>query len=338
MPLRRLRGLCGSSDNRPSPPRALNGPDLDEHVKLLEAVVDNFPGGISLFDRNHRLVLCNHQQLHLLDYPDSLFAQGAPTLEQIFRLNAQRGEYGSSDPVEDQVRERMALVMERRTHVYERTRPNGTVVQVRGVPLDGGGFVTTYLDVTEQRRSQSQIAYMAHHDALTGLPNRILFRDRLEQAIARARRGKKLAVHYIDLDRFKPINDSLGHAAGDQLLVLVAARMRAAIREMDTVARLGGDEFAIIQVEIEHRSDAEFLARRVIEAVSEPCEIFDQPVTVGATVGIAISADQADQCDALLQKADVALYDCKREAPGTCRVYSIMSKDVRAVDEFTTAA
>ena len=215
--------------------------NLLERTRLLEVVVANFPGGISVFDSDLRMVLCNEQQKRLLEYPDDLFADGYPSLEEIYRLNAIRGEYGPGDP-EALVKVRMDLAREQKEHVFERTRPNGTVLEIRGMPLEGGGFVTTYLDVTSQRRSQAEIAHMAHHDPLTDLPNRSLFQDRLERAVARARCGEMIALHFLDLDRFKPVNDEMGHAAGDALLQAVAGRINAAKRETDLVARLGGDE------------------------------------------------------------------------------------------------
>src|SRR5262245_2818237 len=179
---------------------------LRERVRLLEAVIENFPGGISLFDRNLRMLLCNEQQKRLLDYPDDLFSEGFPTLETLYRFNAGRGEYGPGD-VEEHVARRVALAREGKAHVFERTRPNGTVLEIRGMPLQGGGFVTTYLDVTEQRRRQAMIAHLAHHDTLTNLPNRVLFADRLKTAIALAKRMGVVALHYLDIDKFKSVND-----------------------------------------------------------------------------------------------------------------------------------
>ena len=209
--------------------------------------------------------MCNERQKRLLDYPDSLFANGFPTLEELFRFNAARGEYGPGD-AHEQVARRVALLKERKPHVYERTRPNGTVIEVRGVPIEGGGFVTTYFDVTEQRRTQALVAHMAHHDTLTDLPNRALFSDRLQTAVALARRSGLMAVHYLDIDNFKPVNDNLGHKAGDELLVSVAGRLRGTVRDNDTVARLGGDEFAIVQTGIRAHGDAAVLAKRVLGA------------------------------------------------------------------------
>ncbi|MBA3446564.1 MAG: diguanylate cyclase, partial [Pseudaminobacter sp.] len=294
---------------------------LRERVRLLEAVVENFPGGISLFDRDMQMVLCNEGQKKLLDYPDDLFANGFPSLEDLFRFNAARGEYGPGDQNEHVAR-RVALVGESRAHLYERTRPNGTVLQIRGVPIEGGGFLTTYLDVTEQRRDQALIAHMAHHDALTGLPNRALFADRLQTAAALARRGSLMAVHYLDVDNFKQVNDTLGHQAGDELLIEIANRLQAAVRDNDTVARLGGDEFAIIQTGIVKRPDASVLARRVVARCAAPFMLAGKPVTVGVSIGIALCPNDGLSTDEVLRKADTALYRSKSAGRGRFTFFS----------------
>lgn len=293
---------------------------LRDRIRLLEAVIENFPGGISLYDKDLQMVLCNERQKELLEYPDELFGKGYPTLEELFRFNARRGEYGPGD-IELQVKKRMALVREMKPHTYERARPNGTIVEVRGVPLEGGGFVTTYFDVTEQRRNQALIAHMAHHDPLTDLPNRMLFSDRLQSAIALAKRGAMMAVHYIDVDNFKPVNDNLGHQAGDDLLKGVAERMRASVRENDTLARLGGDEFAIVQTGIHQAGDAAVLAKRVLARVAEPFALCGSDVRVGLSIGIAVAPRDGLSTDELLMKADSALYGSKSAGRGRFTFY-----------------
>jgi diguanylate cyclase (GGDEF)-like protein len=294
---------------------------LRERVRLLEAVIENFPGGISLYDADLRMLVCNEQQKRMLDYPEALFEQGHPTLESMFRFNAERGEYGPGD-VEEQVARRMALARERKPHVYERTRPNGTVLEIRGTPLAGGGFVTTYLDVTEQRRTQALVAHMAHHDTLTNLPNRALFADRLGTAIALAKRSGIVAVHYLDVDRFKPVNDELGHQAGDALLVEIATRLAGTVRENDTVARLGGDEFAIVQTGIRSARDAAVLARRLLREMSRPFDVLGHAVEVGASVGIALAPSDGTTIDEILRNADTALYRSKSNGRGRFTFYA----------------
>jgi diguanylate cyclase (GGDEF)-like protein len=293
---------------------------LRGRIKLLEAVIENFPGGISLFDHNLQMVLCNEQQKELLDYPDALFANGFPTLEGLFRFNAARGEYGPG-AIEDHVERRMSLVRECKPHVYERTRPNGTVLEVRGMPLEGGGFVTIYLDVTEQRRNQALIAHMAHHDTLTGLPNRALFADRLQNAIALAKRSGMAAVHYLDIDRFKPVNDELGHQAGDALLMAVANRLVRTVRENDTAARLCGDEFAIVQTGMNRRRDASALAGRLLREMAQPFDVLGRQILIGVSVGIAVVPDDGTTMDEVLRKADTALYRSKSDGRGRFTFY-----------------
>ena len=289
---------------------------LRERVRMLEAVIENFPGGISLYDAEGKMILCNAQQRALLDYPDELFAHGMPTLETLFRFNAERGEYGPG-PVEEHVARRLSRLRERAPHHYERVRPNGTVLEIRGMPISGGGFLTTYLDVTQQRRTQQLVAHMAHHDPLTDLPNRILLSDRLQTAIAYAKRGGMMAVHFLDIDNFKPVNDNMGHKAGDELLISIADRLRGSIRENDTVARLGGDEFAIVQTGIRSESDAAVLARRIIARIATPFAIMDRQVNVSVSIGIACAPGHGTTTDELLAKADAALYRSKAE--GRCR-------------------
>jgi diguanylate cyclase (GGDEF)-like protein len=294
---------------------------LRERIRLFEAVIENFPGGISLFDSNLQMVLCNDEQKRLLDYPDELFAQGFPSLEGLFRFNAARGEYGPGD-IDEQVSRRMSLARERKAHVYERTRPNGTVLEIRGTPLKGGGFVTTYLDVTEQRRTQALIAHMAHHDTLTNLPNRALFADRLQTAIALVKRAGLIAVHYLDIDRFKPVNDELGHEAGDALLVAIAGRLRHTLRENDTVARLGGDEFAVVQTGIREQNDASVLASRLVREVARPFDILGNDIRVGASIGVALAPSDGTTMDEILRKADSALYRSKSKGRGCFTFFS----------------
>jgi diguanylate cyclase (GGDEF)-like protein len=288
---------------------------LRERVRLLEAVIENFPGGISLFDDHLQMVLCNRRQQEMLEYPPEMMADGYPSMEQLFRFNAARGEYGPGD-VETIVAKKMTLARKREAHCYDRTRPNGTIIEVRGMPLTGGGFVTTYLDVTEQRRTQALLAHMAQHDPLTDLPNRMLFHDRLKTAIAQVKRGGMMAVHYLDLDDFKPVNDNLGHQAGDELLIGVSRRLRQAVREYDTIARLGGDEFAIVQTQIHEARDAAVLAGRLLKKFSAPFSVGGAEVSVGVSIGIAVAPDDGLSSDDLLIKADNALYRSKSGGRG----------------------
>jgi diguanylate cyclase (GGDEF)-like protein len=173
----------------------------------------------------------------------------------------------------------------------------------------------------EQRRSQAQIAHLAHHDPLTGLANRLLLRTRLDEAVARARRGQACAVLCLDLDHFKDVNDTLGHAFGDLLLLAVTQRIRTVVRETDTIGRLGGDEFAVVQTGVEHPGDAELLAQRLIAALGAPFDLDGNHVIAGTSIGIAVAPDDGLDSDQLLQNADMALYRAKSASRGSYRFF-----------------
>lgn len=168
-------------------------------------------------------------------------------------------------------------------------------------------------DVTERKRTERQIVHMAHHDALTGLANRALFLEKVDEALARVRRyGGEFAVLLLDLDRFKAVNDSLGHPAGDALLKMVADRLRAATRETDVLARLGGDEFAILQdLTADHKEGAIVLANRILEAIAAPYRIDRHDVNIGTSIGISLAPDDAQDANTLLKNSDLALYKSK---------------------------
>ena len=311
------------SSSKPAKPDAEQPGEeqLQGRIRLLEAVVNNFPGGLLLFDQDLRLVLCNRQQIDLLEYPEALFANGNPTLEDIVRVNAERGEYGPGS-VEGHVATKMALVEQKCAHVFERTRPNGTVLEIRGVPLADGGFVTTYLDVTERRKNQSLIEHMALHDAVTGLPNRTKLTCHLKRALEQIEDDLPFAVHYIDLDGFKPINDNHGHEVGDNVLQSVAGRLLDSVRESDLVARIGGDEFIILQFGIRTARDAEHIAKRVIKAISRTHVLNDQPHAIGASIGISVAPYDGTVSEDLVRKADSAMYRSKQSGGNQFFFYS----------------
>ena len=188
--------------------------------------------------------------------------------------------------------------------------------------------VAVLSDITDRKRAEEELRLMASFDALTGLPNRTLLLQRLSRAISRSRRHRQsLAVLFLDLDRFKQINDSLGHAAGDELLRAVAARMREAVREVDTVARLAGDEFVLLIEELEHSRDAQIAAARVIERFTLPFNLSGTDVVVSPSIGMALFPDDADKPDELLKCADLAMYAAKAAGRNTVRSYHSEQSD-----------
>ncbi|WP_421736628.1 putative bifunctional diguanylate cyclase/phosphodiesterase [Caulobacter sp.] len=172
-------------------------------------------------------------------------------------------------------------------------------------------------DIAERKRAEAQIARLAHYDPLTELPNRVLFQRHLGEALSRRRRkGDQLAVHFIDLDRFKSVNDTLGHPIGDELLRIAAERLRGCVRDGDTVARLGGDEFAVVQTGLSDLTGATRLAERVVKAMAAPFDLHGHHVVIGASVGVSVAPSDGDDADELLKKADMALYRAKADGRG----------------------
>jgi diguanylate cyclase (GGDEF)-like protein/PAS domain S-box-containing protein len=402
-----------------------------QHCQL-QTVIESIPSAVSLFDSNANLALFNAEFPRLLDLPADIVKPGV-SLETLFRYNAQRGEYGPGDP--EQI---VAALMERSRHLtahrFERSRPNGKTLEIRGVPLAEGGFVTIYTDITERRTSaereqlaqkvyshtpagiiftdeehrilsinpattqmtghepfeligqtvfglinlddglteitlQAQISlrgtwngeievtqkngkdfpagarinrvddpqsglpahyiwiladiterkqseermrHIAQHDALTGLPNRMALLMRLAQLLPEARRhGWKIAMMFLDLDRFKIINDTLGHQIGDELLREVACRLSSVVRETDFVARLGGDEFVIVLPGIASAADAAAVAGKAIAALSSSIEANGHELHTSPSIGISLFPDDGPDGDTILKNADTAMYHAK---------------------------
>lgn len=198
-----------------------------------------------------------------------------------------------------------------------------TISTVRDNDGNVGNYVAVFSDITMVKSSQMQLDHMAHHDPLTDLPNRTLLDDRLAHAINRSRRhDSSLAILFIDLDRFKNVNDTLGHPIGDMLLQDVAKRLQGLLREQDTVARLGGDEFIILIEELEKPEVAETIATKVIDAISRPFTIQSQELFIGASIGISIFPDDGDDAAALIKFADAAMYRAKEQGRNTYQFYT----------------
>ena len=200
---------------------------------------------------------------------------------------------------------------------------NLTVTQLRGDDKSVTGYLLVAYDITEQKRAKEQIEHIAHHDNLTGLPNRTLLQDRLEHALLRGKRqGGRLAVLMMDLDRFKRINDTLGHLAGDQLLQTVAERLLSSVRESDTVCRMGGDEFVILLPDITEPNDVDRVCNKILELVSQPISIGLNSLVVTPSIGFSLYPDHGSNCDELLENADVAMYQVKQAGRSGFKVFN----------------
>lgn len=417
---------------------------LQQQHNLLETIIENIPSAVSFIDNNQILALHNEEFRRLLDIPQSLIEQKPLTLEMLFRFNAERGEYGPGES-ESIVRELLARVKSPKEHHFERTRPNGKILDIRGAPLPNGGFVTTYTDISERRASEEReqlaqkvfahtptgivvtddaqrivsvnpatvlmtgyepyeiightifglidlnstlsaeqiqqeidlrttwsseigilcksgelsptgirvsrvddpqsgqalhyiwiladiterkqaeerMRHIAQTDSLTGLPNRLTLQIRLAQLLPEARRHQwQIAIMFIDLDRFKIINDTLGHQIGDELLRDVAIRLSRVVRETDFVARLGGDEFVILLPAICGPADAAVIANKIIGALSSPVITDGHELHTSPSIGISIFPDDGSDGDTILKNADTAMYHAKSAGRNNYQFYA----------------
>lgn len=285
----------------------------------LDAALTHMSQGLCLYDREGRLQVVNRRFCEIFDISPELVRPGM-TFEDVLRLSVAAGNHGSQT-VADLLVECQEFLARRRSGNYLQQLSDGRIVSIAHRSTSDGGWLISCEDVTEQQRAQSQIAFMARHDALTRLPNRALFGERLERAVAEAGRGIGFAVFCIDLDNFKQINDTLGHPVGDALLCAVADRISACVREVDTVARLGGDEFAVVQSEVRTVEEAERLAQRIVESVGAPYELVGHRIIVGCSVGIALAPGDGMSREKLLKNADMALYRSKMDGRGTWRFF-----------------
>ncbi|MEN3349826.1 MAG: hypothetical protein V7632_3461 [Bradyrhizobium sp.] len=293
--------------------------ELHETNLRLDAALTHMSQGLCLYNSEARLQVANRRFCEIFDISPELVVPGM-TMEDIFGLSIAAGNHGNCTVV-DLMAERDRSLAQSEGGNYLQHLADGRIISIAQRPTSDDGWLVTCEDVTEQQRAESQIAFMARHDALTRLPNRTLLAERIELAVAQAGRGLGFAVLCLDLDNFKQVNDTLGHPVGDELLCAVAGRLNACVREIDTVARLGGDEFAIIQSGVHDSAEAEHLARRIVECVGVPYELNGHRVVVGCSAGISMSPGDGTSGEKLLKNADVALYRAKMEGRGTWRFF-----------------
>jgi diguanylate cyclase (GGDEF)-like protein len=306
--------LRAAADARRSSERA-----AEEKSYLLETTLNHMDQGLVMIAADDTVAVCNRRAMELLDLPAELMCR-QPRWSDVLKHQWEASEFVRTDATLQEFIRRSALLDG--PLVYDRERPNGTFLEVRTTPLPDGKAVRTYTDITERKQAEQRVDFLAHHDAMTGLPNRVLLNDRLSQALARTTRsGSPVAVLTLDLDRFKEINDTYGHDVGDHVLVQAADRLRGAVRAADTVARIGGDEFVVIQCDAPQPEAAVELAQRLVEALSRPFDVGNQLAAIGGSVGIALLPGDGDTAADLLKNSDIALYRAKADGRGTFRLF-----------------
>jgi diguanylate cyclase (GGDEF)-like protein len=297
--------------------------EVHQQKLRLDTAINNMGEGLCMFDGNKRLVVCNDRYAQIYRLPPKLLRPGTAHHAIIHhRIINRILKCDGSSSATDQVLSKLRALPNDASSSRIDELSDGRLICVTRQPMEGGGWVATHRDVTEQQRTEARMAYIAKHDALTDLPNRVMLREEMVRALSvTATGGADLAVLVLDLDRFKEINDTLGHPVGDSLLQAVAARLRACIRKSALIARLGGDEFAVIERVSDPVIEATAIAESIRQALSEPFDLGDHHVTTGATIGIAVAPYDGLNSDQILKGADLALYSAKSSARGTFRFY-----------------
>ncbi len=288
---------------------------------LFDAALNNMSQGLLMTDRHHRLIVHNNRFLDLFAIDPEAFSTGLSTHEIFERMQA-----SSQFPVEvleGAYLKQYGLAEAQQSGSFVMTGEDGRAIAISQRPIADGGWIATYEDVSEQRRAEEHVRFAAHHDALTSLPNRVLFRIRLDEMITSLTHpGIGLALLYVDLDKFKQVNDTLGHPVGDALLEAAGRRLLNCLRDTDIIARLGGDEFAIAHLSSDLPAAAEQLAQRLIDTLSAPYKLEGHTIIGGASIGIALTDTAEMDPDTLLKNADMALYQSKAKGRGIFSVFA----------------
>ncbi|MCG6122540.1 MAG: EAL domain-containing protein [Microvirga sp.] len=304
--------------------------------RILAVALATMDQGLMLIEADGRVPVINSRAAELLDLPAD-FVDSRPCFDAIIKFQQERGEFTVSAQELQQIIETQLAHGDR--FDYERTRPNGTVLEVRTVPVAGGGVVRTFTDISARKAAENEVRRMANHDALTGLPNRAAFTERLNQALEAAENeGTTVSLLLIDLDEFKDVNDLLGHDAGDELLRQTAERLTAMVRPCDMVARLGGDEFAVIVVAPQTLDQTARFAGRLVDRLRATFEYRGRTLSTRASIGVAAFPDHHRDAVELMKDADIALYRAKAEGRTRAVVYDdhareVMHQRVRIVHE-----
>jgi diguanylate cyclase (GGDEF)-like protein len=285
----------------------------------LDAALNNMSQGLGMFDAEGRVVVCNNRFARMYGLSPEQVRPGT-TLREIVERRIANGFYSGASSAE-YLSQQLAPVVRSSNTVEELS--DGRAIFISCQPMADGGWVATHEDISERRLVEKQIAHMASHDPLTGLANRTQLIERLNKALTELpSSGGSLAVHFIDLDRFKAVNDTFGHDGGDVLLRTSAERLRAMTRPDDEVARLGGDEFVAIQTGVNCREDAERFAGRLTDALRAPVRFSGHEILATVSAGFALAPADGDSAERLLKRADLALYRAKGDGRNCIRSYS----------------
>lgn len=296
---------------------------LEQLASWLEIALNNIGRGLSMFDGERRLLLCNATYAEIYNLPESLTRIGTP-LADILNYHSRRSSIASPDlgMRDTWITDHTAKLAEGKPFHNIQKLADGRIIQVNYHPLPDGGWVDLQEDITEKRRAEEKIEWLARHDALTEVANRFHFRERLESQFLCLDPRQGFALHWIDLDHFKEVNDTLGHPVGDALLTSVAKRLRGGVRTGDFLARLGGDEFAVIQAGASRPELADEFSRRLIDILQQPHDVLGHRLNINASIGVALAPSHGQAPEELLKAADVALYRAKSMGRGRHAIYT----------------
>ena len=292
---------------------------LSDQNKRFDAALNNMAQGLCMFDAEGQLLVCNEKYLSMYGFSAEIVRPGIGLIDLLQHSIDVGNHVGVA--LDDFHDEFIAKISSGDASTFWNELEDGRTIALSHEHMASGGWVTTHEDITERRQAEAKIAYMARHDALTDLPNRVSFHERLTEALSRIPVHKQVAVLCLDLDRFKSVNDTLGHPVGDALLQQVAERLKASVRENDCVSRIGGDEFAVIQAPASQPESAIALAERIVSALGRSFYVGSHQISIGASVGISVAPADSLEANQLLKNADLALYQAKAEGRGNHRFF-----------------